>query len=118
MAPQLKNTRWLDSFKKLDILILFKTPPLNRLTKIPQQKGSSSHHSLSVADRSPQVLEALTTLWEASARATHTFLTEEDIISLCPVIAEALMEIPHLIFYVKNIDAFIEKCFYDIVLIK
>ncbi len=48
-----------------------------------------------------QILEALTTLWEASARATHTFLTEEDIISLRPVIAEALMEIPHLIFYVK-----------------
>lgn len=38
------------------------------------------------SDRTDALIDALTTLWEASVRATHHFLTEEDIQKLIPFV--------------------------------
>ena len=38
----------------------------------------------------PQDRDALLALWERSVRATHAFLTEEDVVSLRPLVAEEL----------------------------
>lgn len=38
----------------------------------------------------PQDRDALLALWERSVRATHAFLTEEDIVALRPLVAEEL----------------------------
>lgn len=50
-------------------------------------------HLLELADRTDQ-LSALLSLWEASVRATHTFLCEADIVNLRPVVAEAIGMVP------------------------
>ena len=42
------------------------------------------------------VLDELVSLWEASVRSTHDFLTESDIDRLKPVVRMALESIPHL----------------------
>lgn len=46
--------------------------------------------------RTEERLKALTMLWERSVRATHQFLGEGDIISLMPVVAQGLEQIPVL----------------------
>ena len=38
----------------------------------------------------PKDRDALLALWERSVRATHAFLTEEDVVSLRPLVAEEL----------------------------
>jgi putative acetyltransferase len=38
----------------------------------------------------PQDRDALLTLWERSVRATHSFLTEQDIVTLRPLVAQEL----------------------------
>ena len=38
----------------------------------------------------PQDRDALLALWERSVRATHSFLTEQDVVSLRPLVAEEL----------------------------
>jgi putative acetyltransferase len=38
----------------------------------------------------PADVPRLVELWEASVRATHTFLTEEDIVGLVPLVSDAL----------------------------
>lgn len=48
-------------------------------------------------DRTDILIDALTTLWEASVRATHHFLTEEDIQKLMPFVKIGLVEIENLI---------------------
>lgn len=40
----------------------------------------------------PADLDTLVTLWERSVRATHDFLTEADIVSLRPLVREALSD--------------------------
>lgn len=45
---------------------------------------------------SAELLNNLTALWERSVRATHTFLTEEDIGRIAVCIPGALAEVPHL----------------------
>lgn len=49
-----------------------------------------------VTSRSPELLTELTTLWEASVRATHHFLTEDDIQALSLYVPQALAAVPHL----------------------
>lgn len=46
--------------------------------------------------RSLSKINQLCEVWEASVRATHTFLNEEDIVQLRGVIPYALMHVPHL----------------------
>lgn len=43
--------------------------------------------------RTPELVAGLLGIWEASVRASHHFLTEEDIRSLCPQAEEAVRQI-------------------------
>lgn len=47
-------------------------------------------------ERPTQCLAALLEIWEASVRATHHFLSEQDILSLKPLVETGLREIPSL----------------------
>ena len=46
--------------------------------------------------RTPELIAGLLGIWEASVRASHHFLTEEDIRSLCPHAEEAIRQIETL----------------------
>jgi len=48
------------------------------------------------SERNNSLLNRLTELWEASVRATHHFLREEDIENLMPYVTEGLANINHL----------------------
>ena len=43
--------------------------------------------------RTPELVAGLLGIWEASVRASHHFLTEEDIRSLCPQAEKAVRQI-------------------------
>lgn len=49
-----------------------------------------------VPRRSPELIRQLTAVWEASVRATHAFLTEEDLRAIAPSVPPALAAVPHL----------------------
>lgn len=53
-------------------------------------------------DRTEQLIGELTAVWEASVRATHTFLKEEDIIGLQPFVEIGIKEIDNLIVAYEN----------------
>lgn len=59
------------------------------------------------AERDGGLLNALTTLWEASVRATHHFLREADIENLKPYVTEGLADIRHLYVAADAPTAFI-----------
>ena len=46
--------------------------------------------------RTPELIAGLLGIWEASVRASHHFLTEDDIRSLCPHAEEAIRQIETL----------------------
>lgn len=48
-------------------------------------------------DRTDELINALTALWEASIRATHDFLTPKDILKLTPFVKTGLKTIEHLV---------------------
>ncbi len=48
-------------------------------------------------DRSHTQIEALLRVWESSVRATHTFLSEDEIERIKMYVPQALCEIPHLV---------------------
>lgn len=48
-------------------------------------------------DKTPAFIDVLTDLWEASVRATHHFLTEEDIQRLVPFVKKGLSGIETLV---------------------
>lgn len=50
-----------------------------------------------VENRTPQVIEALLQLWEASVRATHDFLTESEIARIGAYVPGALQGVCHLV---------------------
>ena len=50
-----------------------------------------------VQDRTPELLSRLLRVWEASVRATHLFLSEEEIGSIREYVPQALEGIAHLI---------------------
>lgn len=50
-----------------------------------------------VTDRSPLLIEQLLKVWERSVRATHFFLTENEIGNIKKYVPDALKEIPHLL---------------------
>jgi len=52
--------------------------------------------------RTKLLVENLTAVWEASVRATHEFLKENDIIALRPFVETALREVEHLIVAYEN----------------
>ena len=51
---------------------------------------------LSPQERTPALLQQLQTVWEASVRATHHFLTEEAIREIAQEIPQALRDVPSL----------------------
>ena len=53
-------------------------------------------------DRTPTLINALTALWERSVRATHHFLTEDDIQRLTPFVKMGLSGIDTLIIANDN----------------
>ena len=49
-----------------------------------------------VNERTDALVAVLTDIWEASVRATHTFLTEVDIAALRQYVPDALRAVEHL----------------------
>ena len=49
-----------------------------------------------VKERADALVAVLTDIWEASVRATHTFLTEADIAALREYVPDALCAVEHL----------------------
>ena len=47
--------------------------------------------------RSPDLITQLLTVWERSVKATHTFLSGEEIARIKPHVPEALEQVPHLV---------------------
>lgn len=60
---------------------------------------------IEVTDRNPLLIEQLLEVWESSVKATHLFLSENEIKSIKKYVPQALREIPHL-FIVKNGNQF------------
>ncbi len=54
-------------------------------------------HNLSFSERTDDLIHTLVGLWDASVRASHHFLTEEDILRLTPFVGEAIRAITNLI---------------------
>ena len=52
---------------------------------------------MEIKDRNSLLLEQLLDLWESSVRATHLFLSENEIEGIKNYVPQALNEIPHLI---------------------
>lgn len=50
-----------------------------------------------VTDPNAELIERLVAVWESSVRATHLFLTDDEIRSIKKVIPEAIVNVQHLI---------------------
>ena len=50
-----------------------------------------------MTDRNPVLIEQLLKVWESSVRATHLFLSEQEIENIKKYVPQALKEIPHLL---------------------
>lgn len=55
-----------------------------------------------VDDRTPELIERLVGVWERSVRATHTFLSEEEIAEIKPFVPQALAGVETLVVAEKN----------------
>ncbi|WNS41476.1 acetyltransferase [Paenibacillus sp. MMS20-IR301] len=53
----------------------------------------------SITDRTPEVSQQLVCIWEGAVRATHFFLTEQNITELRPLVQQGIEHIPHLLVY-------------------
>ena len=51
---------------------------------------------IQVIDRNPLLIEQLLKVWESSVRATHLFLSENEITNIKKYVPQALEEIPQL----------------------
>lgn len=52
---------------------------------------------IEISRRTPELMEQLKDLWEASVRATHTFLTEADLREIALCVPGALLTVPRLV---------------------
>ncbi|MEK3688866.1 GNAT family N-acetyltransferase [Paenibacillus sp. FSL R10-2736] len=52
-----------------------------------------------ITDRNQAVLQELLDIWETAVRATHLFLTEQDIEGLRPLVHQGIGHISHLLAY-------------------
>lgn len=50
-----------------------------------------------ITDRNPEVSRQLLSIWEKAVRATHLFLTPQDIEDLRPLVLQGIAAIPHLL---------------------
>lgn len=48
-------------------------------------------------ERTPNLIEQLVSVWEESVKATHLFLSEEEIENIKTYVPDALKQIPHLV---------------------
>ncbi len=53
-------------------------------------------------DRTPKLIEQLTEVWENSVRATHLFLSENEVEKIKQYVPQALEEIPYLIVVINE----------------
>lgn len=60
---------------------------------------SEQNDGVKAAAREPDMIEKLLRIWDSSVRSTHDFLSEGDIRSIRPEVAEGLQEIPELYCY-------------------
>lgn len=58
---------------------------------------------IEIVDRNPLLIEQLLDVWESSVKATHLFLTENEIEHIKTYVPQAFNQIPHLIV-VENED--------------
>ena len=47
--------------------------------------------------RTPELIRRLTEVWEASVRATHLFLSEQELLEIKQEVPDALRSVPHLL---------------------
>ena len=52
---------------------------------------------IEAADRNPEFIQKLLEIWESAVRATHLFLSEQEIDKIKKYVPEALKDVPHLI---------------------
>lgn len=57
---------------------------------------------LELTERSPKMLSQLLEIWERSVRATHTFLSEEEILQIKPYVPQALAGVAHLLVIMQE----------------
>lgn len=50
-----------------------------------------------ITDRTPLLIQQLVSVWESAVRATHLFLSEQEIHAIKQYVPQALSEIPHLL---------------------
>ncbi len=55
-----------------------------------------------VNERTDELVEELLVVWESAVRATHHFLSEEEILKIREYVPEALRGIPHLVIAEKE----------------
>lgn len=58
-----------------------------------------------VENRTPELVDELTALWERSVRATHAFLDEEGIVRIKAYVPDALRGVPELVLAVNDTDS-------------
>lgn len=54
---------------------------------------------IEIMDRNPLLIEQLLDVWESSVKATHLFLSENEVENIKKYVPQALREIPHLIIF-------------------
>ena len=52
---------------------------------------------IEVQERMPELMERLLAVWESSVRATHLFLTEDEILRIRDYVPQALNSVAHLV---------------------
>jgi putative acetyltransferase len=57
---------------------------------------------INISARNQSTIQRLVDIWEASVRATHHFLSEQDIQAIKPLVKHGLQEIPHLFIAQDN----------------
>ena len=57
---------------------------------------------IDVQERTPELLERLLAVWESSVRATHSFLTEDEILRIRDYVPQALSSVAHLVIAEQN----------------
>ena len=67
------------------------------------QKGDKDLKIIEVKDRTQPLIEQLLKVWESSVKATHLFLSEDEIENIKKYVPQALKEIPYLII-IENED--------------
>ena len=50
-----------------------------------------------IYDRPPRLMDQLLEVWERSVRATHLFLSADEVAEIKPYVPQALRQVPHLV---------------------